>query len=48
MPRFIGKRSHGIWLDVAAVVVLAVIVVIVLGLTGTIPLFGSMFRMVPA
>lgn len=47
MPRFIGKRSRGLWLDVAAVVVLAVIVVIVLGLTGAIPLFGSAFRIVP-
>lgn len=41
MPSFVGRRSHGIWLDVVAVVVLAIVVVIVLGLTGTIHIFGD-------
>jgi hypothetical protein len=42
MPRFVGKRSHGIWWDIAAVIVLAIVVVVVLQLTGTIHLFGAL------
>lgn len=41
MPRFVGRRSHGIWLDIVAVVVLAIVVLIVLGLTGTVHIFGD-------
>jgi hypothetical protein len=44
MPRFVGKRSHGWWWDAVAVVVLAVIVFVVLELTGTIDLFSSAAR----
>lgn len=44
MPRFIGRRAHGIWWDVIAVVVLAIIVVVALELTETIDLFGSTVR----
>ena len=41
MPRFIGKRSHGLWLDAVAVVVLVIIVVIVLEVTGTVHLLSA-------
>lgn len=41
MPRFVGKRSHGWWWDAVAIIVLAVIVFVVLELTGTIDLFSS-------
>lgn len=40
MPRFVGRRSRGLWLDVAAVIVLIVVVVLVLHLTGTVQIFG--------
>ncbi|MCL5735904.1 MAG: hypothetical protein M1274_10020 [Actinobacteria bacterium] len=48
MPRFIGRRSHGLWLDVIALIVLIVIIVVVLALTGTIHIFGAVPRVIPA
>lgn len=47
MPRFVGKRSHGLWLDVVAVVVLALVIVVVLQVTGTIHLFGATSGVAP-
>jgi hypothetical protein len=41
MPRFVGRRSHGLWLDIAALVVLAIVIVIVLMLSGAIDVFGA-------
>jgi hypothetical protein len=41
MPRFLGKKTVPVWWDILAVVVLAIVVVIVLSLTGVIHLFGS-------
>jgi hypothetical protein len=40
MPRFVGKKTVSVWWDVAALVVLAVVILIVLSLTGVIHLFG--------
>ena len=48
MPRFVGKRPHGLWLDVIAVVVLVIVIVVVLEVTGTIHIFGAAPRAVPA
>ncbi len=48
MPRFVGKRPHGLWLDVIAVVILAVVIVVVLQITGTFHIFGAAPRVVPA
>lgn len=39
MARFLNRRPHSIWLDVAALVVLALIVILVLELTGTTHIF---------
>lgn len=39
MPGFVGKRTHRIWLDIVALVVLALIVILVLELTGTTHIF---------
>lgn len=39
MPRFVGKRSHSIWVDIAALVVLALVVILVLEVTGTTHIF---------
>ena len=41
MPRFLGKKTHPVYWDVLALVVLALLVVLVLELTGTIHLLGS-------
>ncbi len=41
MPRFVGKKTVPLWVDVVALVVLAIVVVVVLALTGVIHLFGS-------
>jgi len=41
MPRFVGKRSHGLWWDAAAIIVLVIIIVVVLEITGTVHLFGA-------
>jgi hypothetical protein len=41
MPRFVGKKTVPVWWDIIALIVLAIVVVIVLSLTGTIHLFGS-------
>jgi hypothetical protein len=48
MPRFVGKRPYGLWLDVVAVVILVIVIVIVLQVTGTIHIFGSVPMTVPA
>jgi hypothetical protein len=42
MPRFAGRRAHGIWWDVGAVIVLVVIIVVVLQVTGTVDIFGAL------
>jgi hypothetical protein len=42
MPRFAGRRAHGIWWDVGAVVVLVIIIVVVLQVTGTVDIFGAL------
>jgi len=39
MPRFLGKNARRLWWDVAALVVLALVVVLVLELTGITHLF---------
>ena len=41
MPRFVGKNTVPVWVDVAALIVLAIVVVLVLALAGIIPIFGS-------
>lgn len=41
MPRFVGKKTAPVWRDIVALIVLAIVVVIVLSLTGIIHLFGS-------
>ncbi|OFV85019.1 MAG: hypothetical protein A2W26_04430 [Acidobacteria bacterium RBG_16_64_8] len=40
MPRFLGKRRNRIWWDVAALIVLVLVVLLVLELTGTTHVFG--------
>jgi hypothetical protein len=39
MPRFVGSKSHSILLDVLVLVVLALVVILVLELTGTTHIF---------
>lgn len=39
MPRFLGRQSHHVWLDIAALVVLILVVILVLELTGTTHIF---------
>jgi hypothetical protein len=39
MPRFLKRKPHRIWLDVAALIVLALVVILVLELTGTTHIF---------
>jgi hypothetical protein len=41
MPRFVGKKVVPLWWDIVALVVLAIILLLVLSLTGAIHLFGS-------
>jgi hypothetical protein len=41
MPRFVGKKVVPLWWDILALVVLAIVVLVVLSLTGVIHLFGS-------
>jgi hypothetical protein len=40
MPRFLGRKTGRLWWDVAALIVLVLVVVLVLELTGTIHLFS--------
>lgn len=40
MPRFLGKRRSRIWWDVAALIVLVLVILLVLELTGTTHMFG--------
>ncbi len=40
MPRYVGKKSRGLWRNIAAIVMLAIVVLLVLQLTETIDLFG--------
>jgi hypothetical protein len=39
MPRFLKRKSHRIWLDLVALIVLALVVILVLELTGTTHIF---------
>jgi hypothetical protein len=39
MPRFAGKRTHHIWWELAAFVVLVLVILLVLELTGTAHIF---------
>jgi len=39
MPRFVGKKSHALWWDLLALIVLALVVILVLELTGTTHIF---------
>jgi len=39
MPRFLKYRSRRVWLDVVALIVLALVVILVLELTGTTHMF---------
>ena len=39
MPRFFGRKSNHIWLDMVALVVLVLVVILVLELTGTTHIF---------
>jgi hypothetical protein len=41
MPRFVGRKAVPVWVDIAALIVLAIVVVLVLALAGVIPIFGS-------
>lgn len=40
MPRFLKRRPHRVWLDVVALIVLALVIVLVLELTGTTHIFS--------
>ena len=40
MPRFLGRRSGRLWWDVAALIVLVLLVILVLEVTGTTHLFS--------
>lgn len=39
MPRFIGKRTHYIWWELAALIVLVLVILVVLELTETADIF---------
>jgi|APFre7841882724_1041349.scaffolds.fasta_scaffold91274_2 hypothetical protein len=39
MPRFLGKSRHSLYWDVIALIVLALVVILVLELTGTTHIF---------
>ena len=39
MPRFVGKRTHHIWWELAALIVLVLVILVVLELTGTAHIF---------
>ena len=39
MPRFVGRKPSRVWWEIAAVIVLALIVILVLELTGTTHIF---------
>jgi hypothetical protein len=41
MPRFVGKKTVSVWVDITAIVLLVIVVVVVLALTGVIHIFGS-------
>jgi hypothetical protein len=40
MPRFIGKRTHIFWLELAGLIVLILVVLLVLELTDTANIFS--------
>jgi hypothetical protein len=40
MPRFIGKRIHHFWWELAALIVLVLVILVVLDLTGTAHIFS--------
>lgn len=39
MPRFLKRKPHRFWLDIVALVVLALLIILVLELTGTTHIF---------
>ncbi len=39
MPRFLGKKSYMLWWDIAGLILLALVVILVLELTGTTHIF---------
>lgn len=39
MPRFLKRKSHRVWLDVVVLIVLALVIILVLELTGTTHIF---------
>jgi len=42
MPRFLGRNRRSVYWNVVALIVLAIVVILVLELTGTIDLFSSL------
>jgi hypothetical protein len=42
MPRFLGRDKRSVYWNVVALIVLAIVVIVVLELTGTIDLVGSL------
>jgi hypothetical protein len=41
VPRFAGKKAVPLWWEIVALAVLAVVLLVVLSITGVIHLFGS-------
>jgi hypothetical protein len=39
MPRYIGRRTHYIWFELLALAVLALVILVVLHVTGTAHIF---------
>jgi len=39
MPRFIGRKTHYFWWELAALIVLVLVILLVLELTGTAHIF---------
>jgi hypothetical protein len=40
MPRFIGKKIHHFWWELAALIVLVLVILVVLEVTGTADIFS--------
>jgi hypothetical protein len=40
MPRFLKRKTHYLWLNLVALIVLALVVILVLELTGTTHIFS--------
>ncbi len=47
MPRFLGKKTYRLWWDVAALIVLILMVLLVLELTATTHLFSQGLGAIP-